>query len=364
MILGRTVKTGLAVTAASLGLSCVLAAPASAQSIQQQVINNVIENILQDVRDQLQGRRVLPSGRALRFSSEGANDFDANAPFAESNPNDPFNALAYTKTGPVYTKAPVAVAPTYLYGINLVGSGDQSRAAGITTSSASATGAFDVTKIGIFTASDALTFVATGSGVWSHAIGIDTDTGSGAGTLAYTNGGFSTDFTANASWTHESLAAVGIVAPPNSTSLSYTGNVQYKFDLPTTWFFEPTIGFTYTDLYTANFGTQIGDSTEVHGGARVGFDAVWYSVRVQPSITMAAFSIVGQSGAGAAATPGLPAGVGVAAGATPTGALGGRGSAKINFLWTDHFSSFIEAHASAIASTNAAGASGGLRWTF
>jgi hypothetical protein len=351
MILGRTVKAGLVTGAASLALSCGLAAPAKAQSIQQQVINNVIQNILQDIRDQIQGRRLLVpgSGRALRFSGEDADEFDANNPVTKSNPNNPFAALAYTKTGPVYTKAPpVAVGPTYLYGLNLVGSGDESRALGITTSSASATGAFDVTRIGVFTASDAITFVATGSGVWSHAIGLDTTTSSGAGTLAYTNGGFSTDFTANASWTRESLATLGIVAPPNTSAISYTWNGQYKFDFANAWFIEPTVGVTYTDMYFGDFGPHMGSSTQVDAGARIGTEWMWNTVKVQPSLTGVAYTIADESGPVSG----------------NKGQLGGRGSGKLNFIWTDHFSSYVEAHASGIAFTSAYGGSGGLRWTW
>ena len=103
-----------------------------------------------------------------------------------------------------YTKAPPMVAPTYIYGLNLIGSGDWSRAAGITVSSFGATGAADITKIGILSAYDALTFVFTGSGVWSNAPAIDTNTAVGAGTIAYINGGFSTDFTVSGSWSSTS----------------------------------------------------------------------------------------------------------------------------------------------------------------
>jgi hypothetical protein len=145
--------------------------------------------------------------------------------------------------------------------------------------------------------------------------------------------------------------------------VSYAPNVQYKFDLPNAWFIEPTVGVTYTQTFTANFGTQTGDSTEVHGGARVGFETVWNTVRVQPQLSLAAFSIVSQTGAGGALGPtGLPLAGG--AGGAPTGQVGGRASGKLNFLWTDQFSSWVEAHGSTISNTDAYGASGGLRWTF
>jgi Autotransporter beta-domain len=340
-----------------LGSVCApvfMAAQAKADSNTDRIIQNVIQNILQDVRDQIQSRRLLPPSRMLRFSGEDAN--------SASNSDDPFAALAYAKAP--YTKAPPPPPPpAYLFGVNLVGEGDSSRAAGVTTSSISATGAVDITKIGITSATDALTLVFTGSGVWSHSFGLDTTTGVGAGTIAYINGGFSTDFTVDGTWTRTRLAAAGIAATPDVSGVSYAPNVQYKFYLPNTWYIEPTVGLTYTQTFTANFGVQTGDSTEVHAGARFGFESMWNTVRVQPSLTLAAFSIVGQSGTGGGVGPtGLPIAGG--AGATPTGQVGGRASGKLNFLWTDKFSSFVEAHASTISNTDAYGASGGLRWTF
>jgi Autotransporter beta-domain len=148
--------------------------------------------------------------------------------------------------------------------------------------------------------------------------------------------------------------------------VSYAPNVRYKFDLPNTWFIEPEVGATYTQTFTANFGTQTGDSTEVHGGARFGFETLWNTVRVQPQLTLAAFSVVSQSiVAGANIPNGLPPGTpGAVATGTQTGQIGGRASGKLNFLWTDRFSSWVEAHGSTISGTDAYGASGGLRWTF
>lgn len=351
--ISKALKRGMA--ALLLGTVCMPAfmfSQARADSVTDRIIQNVIQDILQNVRDQIQRRRLLPPpSRALRFSGEDAH--------SASNSDDPFNALAY---GKVYTKAPPMPEPVsspYLYGFNLTGSGDESRSAGVTTSSVAATGAIDITKIGITSAYDAVSVIFTGSGVWSNSIGVDTTTSVGAGTIAYVNGGFSTDFTIDGTWTRTRLAAAGIVGTPDVSGVSYAPNVQYKFDLPNTWFIEPTVGFTYTQTYTADFGSQTGDSTEVHGGARVGFETMWNTVRVQPSLTLAAFSIVSQTGAGGAIGPnGLPL-----AGGT-TGQVGGRASGKLNFLWTDKFSSFIEAHGSTISGTDAYGGSGGVRWTF
>jgi hypothetical protein len=332
----------------------LITGPAKADPITDRIIQNVIQNILQDIRDQIQSRRLIPPpSQMLRFSGEDAN--------TASSSDGPFAALGYAKAP--YTKAPpMPPAPTYLYGVNLTGSGDSSRAAGITTTSFGATGAVDITRIGIFRADDAVSVIFTGSGIWSNSPGINSNTGVGAGTIAYVSGGFSTDFTIDGTWTSTSLAAAGIVSP-DSTGLSYAPNVQYKFELGNGFYIEPTIGVTYTQVFSANFGTQTGDSTEVHGGARFGTETIWNSIRVQPSLTLAAFSITEQTGTGGVGLPpGSPGAV--ASGGVPTGSVGGRASGKLNFLWTSTFSSFIEAHGSGIAGTTAYGATGGLRWTF
>jgi hypothetical protein len=331
--------------------------PSKADAIADRIIQNVIQNILQDVRDQIQSRRLATySPGRLQFTGEDAN--------SALSVNDPFAALAYAKAP--YTKAPpvppVPPPPTYLYGLNLTGSGDSSSAAGITTTSYGVTGAVDITKIGIFKADDAVSVIFTGSGIWSNSPGINSNTSVGAGTIAYVSGGFSTDFTIDGTWTSSSLSTLGI-ATTDSTGISYAPNVQYKFELGNGFYIEPTVGVTYTQVFSANFGNQMGDSTEIHGGARFGTETVWNNVRVQPSLTLAAFSITEQTGMGGTALPpGAPGAV--ASGAVQTGTLGGRASGKLNILWTNNFSSFVEAHGSGIGGTSAYGATGGLRWSF
>jgi Autotransporter beta-domain len=339
----------------------LLTSPVKADEIADRIIQNVIQNILQNVRDQIQNRRLAPTyqgGRVLQFSG----DADGNV---RSSADDPFAALAYAKGA--YTKAPPMAAPaplpTYLYGLNLTGSGDWSRSGGVTTTSAGVTGAVDITKIGIFSAYDAFTFIATGSGIWSDAPGLSANTGVGAGTVAYTNGGFSVDFTVDGTWTSARLAGAGLITGTDSTGISYAPNVHYKFELGNEWFIEPVVGVTYTQSFDANFGAQTGDSTEVHGGARFGTESAWNGVKLQPSLTLEAFSLVAQSGAGTIFQNGVPIAIGSSSG-IPTGEVGGRASGKLNVVWTPSFSSYIEAHGSGIASTTAYGAQGGLRWSF
>jgi len=338
---------------------------AKADQIADRIVQNVIQNILENVRDQVQGRRLVTPALPGRLQFSGDSDGRLSAA------DDPFSALAYAKA-PRYTKAPpvvAAAAPTYLYGLNLIGSGDSSRAAGITVTSFGVTGAADITKIGIFSAYDALTFIFTGTGVWSNAPNVDTNTAVGAGTVAYINGGFSTDFTISGSWT--SISSPPIVPVPgfvfsssgDNTGLSYAPNVQYKFELGNSWYIEPTVGVTYAQTFTANFGNQLGDSTEVHGGARFGTETTWNGVRVQPSLKLEAFSIVAQSGIGSNVNFGGTTFLSSAS-IFATGQVGGRASGKLNVLWTPAFSSFVEAHGTDISGFSSYGALGGFRWTF
>jgi hypothetical protein len=372
---------------AAMALLVMLAQPASAQSgggdnVQREIINNIIQNILQNVRDQIQHRRLAAPARRIPFSGEDA-DYDNRDPFKAYGESNPFGALGYTKAPPL-----VPVASEWLYGANLIGSGDASHTgagaplAATHVSTATVTGAFDVTKIGIFTATDALTFIGTGSNSWSHSFtdgvgglagtAFDSTIPAASGTLSYINGGFSADFTSLVSWTNNSSASgLAFIAPADSSALSLTGNAQYRFDFPYAVFFEPTAGVTYTEVYTANFGTKLLDSTEIHGGMRVGTEMKWMGFTVQPTLSGAVFQVVDVN------TAVLPAGLGIPAGAGPTPGLGGRGSAKITVLWTPNFSSYVEGHTIGIASTKTlppaignpsavqtTGAQAGLRYTW
>src|ERR1700761_4052276 len=91
---------------------------------QQDILLGNVGSITQGVRDQIH-RRLIGSTTPvapLRFTGEEA-DFDKSNPFTAMGVTDPFNALAY---GKVYTKAPpMAPVSQWIYGANLIGSGDQ-----------------------------------------------------------------------------------------------------------------------------------------------------------------------------------------------------------------------------------------------
>jgi hypothetical protein len=352
--------------------------PAFAQSsggsnVQQEIINGVVQNIIQSVRDQLQRRRVVPPPGMSRFSGEES-DFSNKDPFAAKGVSNPFSALAYAKAPLLASPAP----SVWLYGANLIGSGDRSTTFGTETRVETVTGAFDVTKIGVFTTTDALTFIGTGSHSWSRAeasfpVGpsfiTDGSIPSTSGTVSYLNGGFSADFTALASWTRNTVNTPLFVAP-DSSSVAYTGNAQYRFDFPYSVWIEPTAGVTYTEVYTANFGTKLADTTEVHGGARIGTEMKWMGYTVQPTLSGSVFKVVDANVALGPFVGPIPAA------AVAAGTLGGRGSAKVTVLWTSNFSSYLEFHGSGTAnsslpppgfnppSTSTIGAQAGLRYTW
>ena len=308
-------------------------------TVQQDVLNGVVQSIVTGIRDQLHRRLSSPTTTAapLRFTGEDS-DVAARDFFTAQGVSDPFNALAYAK---VYTKAPPpAAAPQWIYGANLVGSGDEASGFNTQISVATATGAFDITKIGIFTTNDALTFVGTGSGSWAHAfspgaVQWNSSTPAGSGTLAYLNGAWSADLTVLASGTDYSVVAP-FLAPVNNSIVSVTGNGQYRFDFPYSVFVEPTGGFTYNSVYTSGFGTWAADYTELHAGARAGTEVKWMGFTIEPTVAASVFRIVDNSFSTTAGGGILPA--------IPNPAFGFRGSGKITVLWTQNFSSFLEGH--------------------
>jgi Autotransporter beta-domain len=320
------------------------AAKADANYLARQAVQGVILNIIRTIRDDLQRRTVTRPDRPLQFTGEDS----ASARIYD----DAFAALAYNGMPTKAAKAaPVQPAQSsFLYGATATATADRdetSDGAGVTTVTRSftATGSGDITRIGIFGASDAITLLVLGSGSWARSNGVDSKTDGVAGTMTYLNGGFSTDFTVQSQSTKSTVTIGGIGV--HTDSVSFANNFQYKFDLPNAWFIEPTVGFTYTQTNTKIFDSQDGHSTEIQGGARIGTEVMWNGIRTQATFTATAFSPVSDTPTTA-----------------QTGHLGGRAVAKWVFLWSDRFSSFIEVHAKAIEGSNSQGTTGGLRWTF
>jgi len=353
MLRNRSLRAFSSAAALVLGTFCLsgfAATQAHAQSggnnTAREVVNSVIQDIIESVRDRIRSQ-IKPIGPPLRFSGEDA----ASVAIYD----DAFANLALGYAGMPLKAPPPPPAPIYLFGFTTTGSYDHSHSseAGVTTNTNSftATAGPDVTKIGIFDRSDALTLIVTGSDSWAKIVGGATSTTPGvAGTISYLNGGFSTDFTVNGQWTR----TMGMT----TQATSYTDNVQYRWDLANSWWVEPTAGVTYTETFAP--ALPVATSTEVHGGLHFGTEVMWNGVRVQPYFSGQLYTIADEKLA-------VPAGgmlPGGGAAVSQKGQVGGRGSAKLTFLWTNNFSTFIDIHGSGIDHTSDIGTTGGLRWTW
>ena len=158
---------------ASLVVASTLASQsASAQQrpdeIARQVINGDVQSITQAVRDQLQtqtGAAVPGTAGLMRFTAEPS----GSAVYQEA-----FGALAYAKE-PLLTKAPLAPAPSLIWGVTTTGTVDtqSSSISGVAGSSVATTevalAAVDVTKVGIFGTKDALNLLVVASDAFTQA---------------------------------------------------------------------------------------------------------------------------------------------------------------------------------------------------
>lgn len=347
---GRLVGTkSIGCALALMGVTSLAPFPAFAGSdvavlAANNAIQSGIQSAIQNIRDQIQGRRriALPGRLTRGFSSD---------PFAEAF--DPFEAMAYGKGGLV-TKAPprpTTVDPTYFISIWGQGSVDREERditfLGLTTNTTSTSltsiGGLDVVRIGLFNAADALVLGGLGSYTSTDsdatAAGLTTNTRAktpgGAFYMAYINGGFSFDFSYTHNWTSTDGTVAGVAfAGADSDSQAFIGNVQYRFDLPQQWWWEPTAGVTYTIVSVDTPGFADGHTWRLQAGARVGTEWAYGAVKVQPSLQGLVFSDV------EVVTPGPPGAV--IAGPTDEHYVWGKGIGKVNLQWTDKFSTSLE----------------------
>lgn len=332
-------------------------ANAGAADIARETAQSVIQTVLQNVRDQIRRRRLAVPGGLSRFAPDNAS---ANASIYD----DAFGALALAADMPVKAPPLVAVAaPQWLYTAFGSASADWDRAAGITTHSFTLAGGGSVTRIGVWTSDDALTFMVTGTSTHSRAPNVRSHTPTITGTVAYQRGAFSTDSSVTGQWTDSDVTTGAIVTSSDSHGLTFANNYQYRYG--DTTFFEPTVGYSHSSTTGGGIRTTI---WEVQGGARVGTEwAAANGIRVQPSVTVVAYSPVDVT------VSGLPAGVAGLAINTPAGAanantaleghVGVRASGKINYVLSSSTSMYIEGTGRAIRNTSGAGVRGGFTLT-
>jgi hypothetical protein len=316
-------------------------------------VQSAIQSNIQNIRDQLQSRRLSGSAAALPLGFSGE-------PYARATYEDPFEALGYAKRG-IVTKAPLKAAPppsTWIFSAWAQTSYDRERRTGFfgvvsqesTSTSYTQVGGADVVKIGVFTSSDALVLGVLGSytdtettlpNSTANPFGVRTtsNTPGGAFYASYINGGFSTDFSFSANYTESTLVAFQgalVLNRLDTDTFNYTGNVQYRFDLPQSWWIEPTVGVQYAETHLNTPGAWMtdGHSTRVQAGARFGTEWTAHTYKVQGTLGGYAYSEVDVDNA-------RPMGT-IFVGASERGYLWGKGTGKLNVQWTDKFSTFVE----------------------
>ncbi len=356
----------------TLFVFCDSVAPASAQSVSyitQQSVNSAVQSVLQNIRDRIQtGQTASPplaGNQPLQFTGDDARSqqYFANV----------FGPLAYADASLPNTKGP-SLAPAPIppqWGVWATGSGNWQRStiAGSTTHSTAGTGigGIDYTKIGVFSASDAIVIGINGSGTGLHSSdGTDATTPAVGAFAAYVNGQFSADFSFLAAFTDLNIP-VAIAGYSKIDSYSYTGDLNYRFDLTEKSWIEPTVGLTYGNTFFDTADAITGDILTIQGGARVGTEFVLPDgIKVQPTVTGLAYSNVVESEGGISIqlpngeSTGAPAGV-------DKGQVWGKGDAKFNFVFTDSLSAYLEGSVYGTGGTfDSLGesAQGGVRYVF
>jgi len=122
---------------------------------------------------------------------------------------------------------------------------------------------------------------------------------------AYVSGAFSVDGTLKVDLFTQDTAFSSFPGTPFATTgttsvtlnnYSLANNFNYRFPISTGWYFEPTAGYllTRSDFSAAAAALGFGDSnsTRLQGGARVGTDWTWGTVKVNSTLTGLAFDSV------------------------------------------------------------------------
>jgi fibronectin-binding autotransporter adhesin len=285
--------------------SVVAAATVNRSTTQiEQTIAVGIEQHIQQIRDQIDYRRRLASGQS-------------NVPLAYADSDSNNDLMSYASTQPrdaasgapaMFTKAvPTAPSPPPSYGVWLQGFGDiDTRSVpGFehTTYTAGVLGGVDKTWFSLLGSDDALVLGLVSNYATANVNYSTSDlriniNGPGIGGYAtYLKGGFSVDATAKADFFDLSTVSSG--ALPNSSTLynySLAGNTQYKFDITKNIFFEPTVGFIYTNSQYADVALpgvfNNGYDWRAQAGGRFGSWFDWSGIHFSSSLQALAYDDV------------------------------------------------------------------------
>ncbi len=116
-------------------------------------------------------------------------------------------------------------------------------------------------------------------------------------------------------------------------------NFNNRINMPG-WWFEPTVGISHShlvwDAAAQALGFVNGRESRIQAGARAGWSTKWGHTTVEPTLTGLAYVPIEVSGGSVAA-------VGAAATApTDEGKLFGQFIGKLNFVWSNYFSGYVE----------------------
>jgi hypothetical protein len=369
---GTCTVTGSTVTgtfAASPGCASGAAAVAtlgrSAQDVSQ-ISVGAVHTMITGVRDALQGGKNT-SPVALRYTWDDSDEAAMN-----------YSSSKGMGKSPVFKAMPKQqlMLRTVTYAIWGQGFGDiewrsgsfNGADIGRTTTTAGGIGGADVTVTNVFSATDAFVFGALGGFTSARVKNADGSTatvdGPGVGAYAiYVNGGFSTDATFKVDFFDLNRSAAGLPdLGLGLTNFVTAYNLNYKFDMKP-WWWEPTVGFSYTstvwDNASKGLGFEDGHAIRVQGGIRTGTSFDWNGVVVEPTLTALAYSDVEIRGGTIAVAAGAPA-----LAPTDEGKVFGQGIAKLNFIWNKQVSSYLEAEVRGRDSVLGAAGRLGLRYAF
>jgi hypothetical protein len=285
--------------------SVVAAATINRSTTQiEQTIAVGIEQHIQQIRDQIDYRR--------RLAATGS-----NPPLAYANDDSNNDLMSYASTQPrdaasgapaMFTKArPTTAPPPPSYGVWLQGFGDIDTRSipGFehTTYTAGVLGGVDKTWFSLLGADDALVLGLVSNYASANVNYSTSDlrvnvNGAGIGGYAtYIKGAFSVDATAKVDVFD--VATISSASTPNSSTLynySLAGNTQYKFDITKNIFFEPTVGFIYTDSQYADVAVagvfNNGYDWRVQAGGRFGTWFDWNGIHFSSSLQALAYDDV------------------------------------------------------------------------
>lgn len=359
MLAIKSIRNPIAATAV-LGLTTVLATgPSRAQQTEAQIANQVVQDVVRShiysVIDDVFDRRLsFPAGMPPGFANDPYHV--ANDPYYE----EVFRALGYAGT-PMVTKAmptkapPVAANPVMIgawasFTVDLENSTGTFNGANIGARSQtySGIGGIDFARTRVFADNDALLMGLLGGDTVTNtqpsAGGASTTTYAATGGFyaAYIRGDFSEDWSATATPTRNVTGGL-LPATSNLDTFSFSNNVQYRINLPDNkWWIEPTVGYSYSDGIWSqtqrNAGFQDNIIWRVQGGARVGTSFMLSNgVRVEPTFTGLLYSDVKVTGSSSA-----PALIGIPQVPTDQGQLWGKADAKLNFVFADNLSAYVE----------------------